>query len=859
MKKLILIALAVILSISTSNAVLNEKNLAQTLSVLRIELMNTYHEQQLTQIRLNQSDEIQHHNMVNIMQQSDQVALMLYSQKQDYTFDLTYACHEATEQFRQFRDKRRPYDKIIQKLNIEINRYNGMITTLQQLPPSLVKLQVQPQKLIGQPMSAHPHEKEVPFMLDKRGQADRAACLSYATTIRNQLIMRRDHIIEDNEHYTKVSAKLKEMNDYALRRYHNIQQNIFINAEDNYFKTLKRFSQAYQQASQDVSDKYKDTGYRNVHSEWRGPIVIGLIIFVVFYLLIATILSNVFVRLLMHNIKLLQTEEFRKRKFCLILAAGVFIFAISIMIVRGFMDHNFFIMASGLLVEFAWLLGAILASLLIRLNGDQIKSGFRIYSPIMLMSFIIIVFRIIFIPNKLVDLIFPPILLIFTLWQWGVIVRHNIHIPRIDIFYTWVSLAVMAVSCVFAWSGYVLLSVQLIIWWLFQLTAIQTITCLYDLLRLYKAKVLDKRIAAYQASNGEIATANISDDDKASQQSRRKKGNYIRVTWFYDLLSMAVFPILGVLSVLWCILWAADIFDMTDACYSIFMTPFINLPGICMLSLFKIALVAEIFFLFRFVNHAIKQFYQYFRLSALKRRSSQFAIEAHQINFTLSNNLTTILVWGFFIIFTIVLLDVPKSGISIVTAGLATGVGFAMKDLLENFFYGVSLMAGRLRVGDFIECDGIRGKVDSITYQSTQIATADGCIIAFLNSSLFSKNFKNLTRNHSYEMVKIPVGVAYGVNVEDIRKLLLDAVKSIESKDSSGRDIISASRGINVLFNDFGDNSINLDITFWVLVESRFTYVSKVKEAVYDTLTEHHIEIPYPQRDIYIRQLPDKK
>ena len=119
-------------------------------------------------------------------------------------------------------------------------------------------------------------------------------------------------------------------------------------------------------------------------------------------------------------------------------------------------------------------------------------------------------------------------------------------------------------------------------------------------------------------------------------------------------------------------------FDMTDACYSIFMTPFINLPGICMLSLFKIALVAEIFFLFRFVNHAIKQFYQYFRLSALKRRSSQFAIEAHQINFTLSNNLTTILVWGFFIIFTIVLLDVPKSGISIVTAGLATGVGFAM-------------------------------------------------------------------------------------------------------------------------------------------------------------------------------------
>src|SRR5574344_1478921 len=177
MKKLFLPALALVLCISSSKAVLNEKNLAQTLSVLRIELMNTYKEQRISLLRINQMNEMQHQSMISIMQQSDQVALMLYSQKQDYTFDLTYACHEATEQFRQFRMKRMPYDKILQKLNIEINRYNGMITTLQQLPPSLIKLQVQPQTLIGQPMSAHPHEKEVPFMLDKRGQADRAACL----------------------------------------------------------------------------------------------------------------------------------------------------------------------------------------------------------------------------------------------------------------------------------------------------------------------------------------------------------------------------------------------------------------------------------------------------------------------------------------------------------------------------------------------------------------------------------------------------------------------------------------------------------------------------------------------------------
>ena len=107
-------------------------------------------------------------------------------------------------------------------------------------------------------------------------------------------------------------------------------------------------------------------------------------------------------------------------------------------------------------------------------------------------------------------------------------------------------------------------------------------------------------------------------------------------------------------------------------------------------------------------------------------------------------------------------------------------------------------MTGRVRVGDFIECDGIRGKVDSITYQSTQVVTADGCVIAFLNSSLFSKNFKNITKNHSYEMVSVPVGVAYGANIDQVRTLLTDAVKDLMTKTDDGREVISSEKPISV-------------------------------------------------------------
>jgi len=257
--------------------------------------------------------------------------------------------------------------------------------------------------------------------------------------------------------------------------------------------------------------------------------------------------------------------------------------------------------------------------------------------------------------------------------------------------------------------------------------------------------------------------------------------------------------------------------------------------------------VTSMFFLFRYLNYLIKALYH-------KYRKPKVMVNGKP-NFTLANNIIAICVWGLYFIISIKMLKIPSTAISVISAGLATGVGFAMKDLLENFFYGISLMTGRVRVGDFIECDGIRGKVESITYQSTQIVTADGCVIAFLNSSLFNKNFKNITKNHSYEMVKVPVGIAYGANVEQVREMLIAAVKSLETKNAEGRDIIHTKKPISVVFDEFGDNSVNLFVTYWVLVEEKFGMTGKVKEAIYNTLNAHNIEIPFPQRDVYIRSM----
>ena len=849
MKRILGMMLVMLIACLPASAVLKEKNLSATLSVLRAELESSFDEQKENMARYYQFAEIQHQQMISLMQRSDQISLMLYSQKQDFTFDMTYACHEATDLYKEFNKRRLPYDMILQQMNSEIERYSDLITSLMSIPPRIGNMKMPPKgvkPIKGIRVDSHKEHNHQPFMLDKQGIADRAACLGYAIALRRNLEKMKASVIQDSQHYKMISQKLKMGNDYALKRYNSIQHSIFLNGDANYFEVLGALSRYIGNAKADVNEKYTtekvksgNGKMRTIYSQWRGPIVMGLVFFVLFYIIIAALLSNVLVRWLVPT--RYRTEEFMKKKVCLILAAAMIIFAITIMVARSFMYHNFFLMASKLLIEYSWLLSAIFISLLIRLSGDQIKSGFRIYTPIMLMSFIVIAFRIIFIPNNLVQLIFPPILLVFTLWQWNVITRHNDNIPKSDIFYTWISLVLMIASTVVAWYGYTLMSVQMLIWWTFQLTCIQTITCIYDLLAVYEEKVLSKKIGEKVSKHPINVHINI------LETIRTRHEKHVNKTWAYDFVSMVVVPVIGVFSIFFSIWWAADVFDLTETVVKIMMTNFLNVPDVVQLSLFKIVMVASQFFLFRYLNYLIKALYH-------KYHKSKIVVNGKP-NFTLANNVIAILVWGTYFIISIKLLRIPSTAIAVISGGLATGVGFAMKDLLENFFYGISLMTGRVRVGDFIECDGIRGKVDSITYQSTQVVTADGCVIAFLNSSLFSKNFKNITKNHSYELVTVPVGVAYGSNIDEVRTMLIEAVKGQMAKNADGRDLIDSKKPVGVVFDDFGDNSVNLFVTYWALVEQKFIITGKVKEAIYNTLNAHNIEIPFPQRDLHIRSV----
>ena len=766
-----------------SNAVLKEANLDTTLYMLRTELTN-YHidlERQNQAAKAQQLAVIQ--ELISIVKQADQNSIMLYSQRNGYIFDMTYACHEATEQFKKFKSKAVPFRQMIKKNNVEVARFDSLINYLYGMNT---------------------------MFLSEEAQVNRNVDLTLAVNIRRQLVEKQKQLQAYVQAYDRTDRKLQALNDYANRRYEDIQNSIFNNGGDNYLRILRNISMNYKEAKTSVTEKYKPVP--GMMSQWDVRIIFILFGIIIFWGLISIFLNLFTIRivitqLMKHGMFENRKESFMAKRPCLIMAMTVVTFAVILGIVRMTVTQNFVIMASQLLVEYSWLVGVILVSILLRVDNDKIKNTFRIYSPLMLVGFIVIVFRIILIPNDLVNLIFPPVLLLCALWQWNVIGRKHNQVLRTDKTYAFISLAVFGASTIFAWTGFTLLAVQLIIWWTMQLTCVLTITCCEGWLSVYakRKKLADKAIT-----------------DK----------------WLYRFIYKVLLPISGVLSFIISIYWAADVFNMSDTTWEIFNKDYIKTSNFTA-SLYSISEVACLYFLFNYLNITSVDF--------MRHHFGKADPASAASKIVMFKNVMQVIIWGIWLMIALNVFQVGKSWLLAIFAGLSTGLGFASKDILENIYYGISLMMGRVKVGDYIICDGTRGKVSSISYTSTMLEATDGSVIAFQNSQLFSKNYKNMTKNHGYELDILEVGIAYGSNVKEVKQILIDALMKL--------DCIYQDKGVKVLLKSFDDSCITLKIVVWVNVLTQAIDDATIMECIYDTLNDHNIEIPFPQREITIKQV----
>ena len=776
MKRLLIILLVALGAVTEASAVLKEKDLEQTLTILQAELEQYNNELTVRSVRRQERTKTMITQLLLTLKQADQNALMLYSQQTDNVFDMTYACQEATKQYREFHKRQLPFALFLEKNQADLARYDSIIIRLESMPD---------------------------MMTTKYGSSRRDSCLTLARNIRNTLAHNQQMLKRNIRYYNQAEQRLSELNNYAQKRYTDIQQSIFINGGDSYPTLLSNLGRRWSTMTETVKKKY--TTNNNDNSQWSAQWIFGMFIGIAIYIILAIVLNLLFFRFLMP--RRYKTEDFKRKQTAITMATTTITFALIQGLLMGNSTQNFLIMASNLLVEYAWLLGVILISLLLRVKGDQIGSAFRIYAPLIAMGFIVIGFRIILIPNELVNIVLPPILLACAIWQWVVIRRHNKNIPKSDIFYTYVSLVVFIASVCCSWTGYTLLAVQLLIWWIMQLTCILTITCISRYLELYAIR-------------------------------KRFNAKPVTQTWHYSFIGKVVMPALSVNSVMLSIYWAAKVFNLSELCWRIFKYNFIDLENL-QVSILKLSMVITMWFLFRWIVHTV--------LALLRQQYQADDPTTAASKEVMSKNVIQVLIWGVWLMISLSVFHISVAWLLAISGGLSTGIGFASKDIIENIYYGASLMAGRIKVGDWIQVDGTMGKVASISYTSTVVESLYGEVITFQNAQLFTKNYKNLTRNHGYVLAVIPFGVAYGSNLKQVTTLVEDALNNMNHQ------WMDQSKQVKCVVSEMGDSSVNFKLFVWADAPKKSYVVSDVLKCVYETLNENNIEIPFPQQDVHIK------
>ena len=193
------------------------------------------------------------------------------------------------------------------------------------------------------------------------------------------------------------------------------------------------------------------------------------------------------------------------------------------------------------------------------------------------------------------------------------------------------------------------------------------------------------------------------------------------------------------------------------------------------------------------------------------------------------------------------------SNLALIAGALSVGIGFGLQSIVSNFVSGLILLFERsLKVGDYVELDsGLTGHVREINIRSTRINTNDNIDVLVPNSEFVTNRLTNWTLRESIARMRIPFGVAYGSDKEQVRDLALEAADKVEFtlKNMPGKSP-------EVWLVGFGDSSLDFELLIWV---SRKGVARPGRIQAYylwelhTVFTEHGIEIPFPQRDLHLR------
>lgn len=287
-------------------------------------------------------------------------------------------------------------------------------------------------------------------------------------------------------------------------------------------------------------------------------------------------------------------------------------------------------------------------------------------------------------------------------------------------------------------------------------------------------------------------------------------------------------------------IWA-DVKELYAAMAEVFTRPLFTLGDN------EISLITIIYVLFSFV--ALTWISGRFRKILVSRILVKANIEP-----SVRESIGTVTKFLIILIGTIIIIQtagIDMTAITLVAGALGVGIGFGLQNITDNFISGIIILFEKpIKVGDRIEVGEIQGNVTNISFRATQVLTNDNISVIVPNSQFISNQVINWSHNDRNIRFRIPVGVSYNEDPDKIRELLLQV--------ADANPHVLKTPPPSVLFDAYGDNSLNFFLAVWTATHTDRPRVlkSELYFEIFRKFKAEGVEIPFPQRDIHLKTQP---